>query len=80
MYLQPKFGIVASLLALVLTVLAIMLASDHRPSESQMREAVASELSRFVVSEATMCGLVPKDGSRIDAIDCGCRRSKNKWL
>lgn len=70
MYLKPKFGIVASLFAGILGALAVMLAPDTRPSELQMREALESELSRFIVSEATMCGLVPKDGNRTDAITC----------
>jgi hypothetical protein len=71
-YLQAKFGVVAALLAGILSALAVMLTSGHvtHPSESQMREALERELDRFASMEATMCGLVLRLEDRSDAISC----------
>jgi hypothetical protein len=72
MYHEANFGLVALLIVGVLGALALMFASGghHHPSESEMREALERELNGFVIPSAVMCGLVPKGGSRVEAINC----------
>lgn len=70
MYHNANFGLFALLIVGVLGALALMFASGGHPSESEMREALERELDGFVVPGAVMCGLVPKDGSRVEAINC----------
>jgi hypothetical protein len=62
MYLQAKFGVVAALLAGILSALGVMLASGYEthPSESEMREAPERERDRFASLDTTVCGLVPE--------------------
>jgi hypothetical protein len=72
MYLQAQFGVVAALLAGILSALGVMLASGYatHPSESEMREALERELDRFASFEMTMCGLVSRGHDRTAAISC----------
>lgn len=72
MYMQARFGVVAALLAGILSALALMLGSAQvtPPSEAQMREALERELQRFASFEATLCGLVQRGNDRSSAISC----------
>ena len=71
MEFEARFGIVGLLVMAVLAILAIMfLSTGGTPTQAQMREALERELDRFRAAGTVMCGVVPKGGSRFDAIRC----------
>jgi len=80
MYLQAKFGVVAALLAGILSALGVMLVSGYatHPSDSEMREALERELDRFASLDMTMCGLVLRGENRSDAISCAVESINKK--
>lgn len=80
MYLQAKFGVVAALLAGILSALGVMFVGGYatHPSESEMREALERELDRFASFEMTMCGLVLRGDDRSDAISCAVESINKK--